>query len=182
MRNCFLFACVLLISTIVGCATGSQLNFEDAKTSELVMANYDAADKLIQSSTQKLDKNAPIIVATIVDIDNLQRSSRLGRLISEQVGTRLTQLGYSVIELKLRGDIFVKRDQGELLLSREVNEISRAHKAQAVLVGSSAEASTHVYINVKIIGTEGNIVISAHNYALPLNANVKELARPTLNR
>lgn len=169
MRNSFLFAGVLLVSTIVGCATESQRLFENAKTSELVTANYDAGDKLVQFATQKLDKNAPIIVATIVDIDNLQRSSRLGRLISEQVGTRLTQLGYSVIELKLRGDIFVKSGQGEMLLSREVNAISRAHNAQAVVVGTYAEGPTETYINLKIIGAE-DIAISAYVYSFPVPA------------
>lgn len=178
MRNSSLFAGVLLVSTIVGCVTPGQSNYTDAKISELVTANYDAADKLVRYATQNLDKSAPIIVATIVDIDNLKRSSRLGRLISEQVGARLTQLGYSVIELKLRGDIFVKRDEGEMLLSREINDISREHKAQAVVVGTYAEASEYVYVNLKVIGTDGNIAISAHNYLLPFLGNIKELAHP----
>ena len=182
MKNFFLFSGVLLMSTIVGCAPLGRPNYTDAQNSELVTANYDAADKLIRFATQSLDKSAPIIVATIVDIDNLKRSSRLGRLISEQVGGRLTQLGYRVIELKLRGDIFVKRNEGEMLLSSEVNEISRAHKAQAVVVGTYAEASEYVYINLKVIGTEGNVAISAHNYLLPLVGNIKELARPKMDR
>ncbi len=137
--------------------------------------NYHAADRLMASARPVLDRSAPIIVATFVSIDDLNRSSTLGRLISEQVSAKITQLGYTVIELKLRGTLFIKRSEGEMLLSREVREISASHNAQAVIVGTYAEAATHIWINMKAVGAENNEIVGAHDYALPLTPNLRSM-------
>lgn len=157
-----------------GCATDG--GFQSPNNAPLLIeSNYQAAGHLMASAKPTLDKSAPIIVATFVSIDDLNRSSRLGRLFSEQVSAKITQLGYTVIELKLRGTLFIKHSEGELLLSREVREISSSHNAQAVIVGTYAEGSTHIWINVKAVGAKSNVIVAAHDYALPLTANLRTL-------
>ena len=48
----------------------------------------------------------------------------------------LVQRGFVVTELKLRTAFFVKRDTGELMLSREVDQIAREHDARIVVAGT----------------------------------------------
>jgi len=155
----------------------------DAAT-RFLEANYRAVDALVGSIApeRSLSKEQPVIVATVVQVDNLN-GSRFGRVLAEQIGTRMSGIGYAVAELKLRGKIFVKQGEGELMLSREAKEISGGQSAQAVLVGTYAESSGGVYdgssgyvfVTLKLVGVLDNLVIAAHDYVLPLDSTVRSL-------
>ena len=172
---------LVLLCLCAGCASFSGSPREDPDDS-LMRANHRAIDQLLANiaPSHALNRQQPIIVASLVNIDDLN-SSRLGRMLSEQLATRLTQSGYAVVELKLRDSIFVKQSQGELLLSREIKDITLTHKAQAVLVGTYAESNGEVYLTIKLVGTGDNLVISAQDYLLPLNANVRSLLWNSVN-
>lgn len=158
-------ACVVLFS---GCASGGP-SYEAAENSQLIKANHSAADKLLLAPAIYVDKNTPMLVATLVNIDNLTQSSRFGRLISEQVATRLTQSGFNVIEMKLRNNVYIREDAGELLLSRDVRDLSKSHNAQVVVVGNYAVSAGYTYVTLKMVAVADNRVVSAVNYVLPLN-------------
>lgn len=166
--NKVFFAILLLLSGCVAQPTGSSYN--TAADSQFIKANYMAAESLVKTSLTALDKTAPIIVATLVNIDNLEQSSTLGRAVSEQVASRLANMGYMVKEVKLRGTLFVKSSTGELLLSRELKDISASHKAQAVVVGTYSDANTHVFLNLKLVNVNNNI-IAGYDYAMPADYN-----------
>lgn len=169
----FLFIC--------GCVTGvrqaAEPTYADAANNKFIKTNYDATDALVASLTRELDTHVPLIVSTIVNIDELTESSRLGRTISEQIGARLTNIGLRVVELKMRSNIFVKRDEGELLLSREITEIMKSHRAQAVIVGTYSVSYNFVHVNLKIISEMDNVIIAAHDYTLPMDRNIASLLK-----
>jgi TolB-like protein len=148
----------------------------EAKSSPFIEANYQATDAMIASMSKDhaLPADAKILVATVVELDTLNESSTLGRSISEQVQARLTQRGYAVIEAKLRGQMVMNKAQGELMLSRELRDLQKSHSAEAVVVGTYTLARNYVYVNLKMIGPD-NIALGAHNYALPLDRNVRAL-------
>ena len=164
-RIATLLCCIVLTA----CASGP--TYQAAETSEFTQANYSAVDKLVTSTAVPIVKNAPLLVATIVNIDSLGQSSRFGRLISEQVATRLSQLGYSVVEMKLRNDVYIQEGTGELLLSRDVRNLSKTHNAQVVVVGNYAVAAGYVYLTLKAVTVTDNRVVTAVNYLLPLTEN-----------
>lgn len=164
-----LLAILLLLA---GCAENPK--YYTAEDSQFIKANYLAAESLAKASTIPLDKSAPIVVATLVNIDNLEQSSTLGRIVSEQVATRFANMGYMVKEVKLRGTLFVKSATGELLLSRELKDISASHKAQAVVVGTYSDAKEYVYLNIKLVDV-GNTILSGYDYAIPANSINKSM-------
>jgi TolB-like protein len=157
---------------LFGCVATAGPTYDDAANSRLIAFNYAAADHLLAQSRVVLDMSKPILTATLVNIDDLNQSSRLGRLISEHVASRLAQQGMPVVEMKMRGSIFMQEAEGELLLSREVKNITASHSAQAVVVGTYAQARDYVYVTVKLVRSINNEVLAAHNYALPLDSNV----------
>lgn len=65
--------------------------------------------------------------------------------------------------------------EGELLLSRNVQDVSLNHSAQAVLVGTYTEARGFVYVTMKIVEPGENKTIAAHDYALPLDRTVRSM-------
>ena len=178
MADCRKIALALAASLALLCSACTTLPPIDSGTAvrdttadKFVPANHRAVDRLLASlhPDKEFLKNQPVIVATIVNIDDL-KGSRFGRVVSENVSTRLTQRGYPVIALKLRGTIFVKKTEGELLLSRELQEISLNHKAQAVVVGTYAEARGHVFVSLKMIDAATGHAIAAHDYTLPIDS------------
>lgn len=140
---------------------------------DLIERNDRATDALLLDA--RLDARQPVLVATLVNVDRLTESSRLGRIFSEQIAGRMVQRGLRVTEVKLRERLALQRDQGELLLSREVREVSQAQNAQAVVVGTYAVSATMLYITLKLVNPEGNAVVAAHNYAVPVNDDVRTL-------
>jgi TolB-like protein len=165
----------LLSATILTACTTTGPTYQEAETSEFTQANYSAVDKLVATTAILIDRNVPVLTATMVNIDSMSQSSRFGRLISEQIATRLTQRGYNVVEMKLRSNVYIREGTGELLLSRDVRELSRNYNAQVVVVGNYAVAAGYVYLTLKAVTATDNRVISAVNYLLPLTVNNKVL-------
>jgi TolB-like protein len=161
---------VLMASLLGGCAS-----VDEGLGSNLIVVNHRATDALMQKV--KLDPSQPVLVATLVDQEDLGESSRLGRLFSEHIASRLASQGARVVELKLREQLFMKQTTGALLLSREVRDVSQTHNAQAVVVGTYTSSGQTLYVSLKLVRPEGNTVMAAHDYALPLNANIKGLLR-----
>ena len=180
-----LFFIALFCLVAAGCATSGstssmQLGFgkkepQPFKTATpLVLASHEAIDHLLAKlpADRPLDPKQPIIVASLVNIDDLT-SSRLGRLVSEQLMTRLVDRGFTITELKLRESIYIRHREGELMLSREIPEISKKHAAQAVLVGTYAQSINNLYITIKLVGVADNLVIAAHDYVMPMDAEIR---------
>jgi len=77
----------LLASLAAGCATDAarqpvpEITYAQAANSELVATNYRAADALLAQFSGTAG-GGPLIVATVVNIDALEQSSTLGRMIS----------------------------------------------------------------------------------------------------
>lgn len=174
------FSCIAVVS-LVGCSAAPtqkpEPTWEQAVNNQLLPANYKAADALLAQVRASLGKAQPLIIATVVNIDNLDQSSTLGRLISEQVAARFTQSGYRMVEMKFRNSVYVKRNQGELMLTREIGDLALSHDAQAVIVGTYGQSDEYVFINLKVIQPASNIVLAVQDYVLPLNSSIKALLR-----
>lgn len=108
----------------------------------------------------------------MVDIDDLERSSTLGRFVSESVSARFTQNRYKMVEMKFQNAVYMKSGEGELMLTRQIRDIASYHQAQAVVVGTYSRASSTVFVNLKVVRPESNIVIAAHDYSLRMSKDV----------
>ena len=183
MRTTLLVALVGLVGLgLGGCATEAtnarkQPSYEQAAANPLIPANYAAASALLDRMQGRLALEQPLIVATVVNIDALDSSSTLGRVISEQVSARFTLAGLHMVEMKFRNNVYMARDQGEMMLTRELRDIASSHHAQAVIVGTYAQSSEMVFVNLKVIQPETNIVLAAHDYVLPLDAMTSSMLK-----
>lgn len=147
-----------------------------------ISTNYKAADALIAQIGDKLNPAQAMIIATVVNIDDLNSSSTFGRLVSEQVSARFSQASFSMIEMKFRDYVYMKQDQGELLLTREIKDVAKNHNAQAVIVGTYALSGDEIFVNLKVIQPTTNIVLAVHDYTFPMDGNLKSMARTAVRR
>lgn len=162
---------------ILGCASSSddvpvRPIIQDAN---LVDANYNAADALLTRAPWLKERHEPLLAATFVDINNLEMSSGLGRVIGEQIGSKFAQQGFTVVEIKMRNNIFVKEGAGEFALSRSVREISQSHNAAAVIAGTYAVARQSVFVQARLIRATDNRILASYDYVLPLGPDAKAL-------
>jgi TolB-like protein len=148
------------------------------KDKDLVRESYKAADALLNGVEDSFFKKQPILVASFVNVDNLQESSTLGRMVAEQISSRLAQHNYKVIEMKLRTDsIFVRAKTGEFLLSREIYEIGSKHDAYTVIVGTYGMSKETVYVTAKLLRVGDSIILNSYDYSLPLGPNTRQMLR-----
>ena len=185
-RSFSLILALAASTVLTGCANNSPsivpqkvVTYEEAANSQFIPTNYAAADNLIKQLKLNSAPNSTLIISTLVNIDALDSSSTLGRLVSEQISARFTQKNYRTIELKFRDNVYMAQGQGELMLTREVHELAKAHAAQAVVVGTYAQSRDFIYINLKVIQPNTNRVLAVHDYALPLDANNRMMLRRT---
>lgn len=175
MRNNLLIALAAAATLgATGCATETTSarkapTYEQAAANPLIPANYAAATALLNHLQTQIDPSLPLLAATVVNIDALDTSSTLGRVISEQISARFTLAGLRMIEMKFRNSVYMARDQGEMMLTREIRDIANSHSAQAVVVGTYAQSSEMVFVNLKVIQPETNVVLAVHDYVLPLD-------------
>ncbi|WP_296000417.1 FlgO family outer membrane protein [Rugamonas sp.] len=164
---------------LAACVTApkEEANYSTVASNQFIASNYAAADGLLTQLNGKLTADKPLIMATVVNIDALEQTSTLGRLVSEQISTRMAQGGLNMLEMKLRNSVYLKRNQGELMLTRELGEVAQSHNAQAIVVGSYAETSDMVFINIKVIQPNTNFVLAGQDYVLAKEGIVRSMLR-----
>lgn len=151
--------------------------YEQAANDRFVPTNYKAADALISQIGPMIGSGSPLIIATVVNIDALDQSSTLGRLISEHVSSRFSRAGYHMVEMKFRNSVYVRQNQGEMMLTREIKDLAQSHQARAVIVGTYGATEEMVFVNLKVIDPGNNVVLAVQDYVLPRDSTMKALLR-----
>jgi TolB-like protein len=154
--------------------------YEEAAEYQFTAANYLATDRLLAGHNTASVNNfsggaGTILVATLADVSCLEQSSPFGRIISEHLVSRIAQRGRSVVEIKLRSSVFVLNNNGEFLLTREVRDLANEQNASAVLVGTYAKSERFVFVSLKLVNPSDSIVLSSHDYTLPIDKVVRRL-------
>lgn len=186
MSKFTLISGLLALGVLSGCSLGTgnptyvklEPTYEEAKASKFVTANREAVESLLGGVDLAQFSATPMLVATVVNVNDLRRTAPLGRTLSEQYASHLVARGLHVKELKLRGDIFVREETGELMLSRELKDIAKVHSAGMVLVGTYSAAASSTFVSLKLVKTDTGQIVRGHDYALPNNSDVNKLLLP----
>lgn len=131
---------------------------------------YLAAQTLADRAGE-LDRSRPIIVTTMVSIDDLGKSSTFGRLASELISNRLTQRGYLIKDVTYMRALAMEPSTGAMVLSRDASRVSTAVDAQAVVVGTYAVGGQEIFLNIRLLKAVDGEVLSSADVEIPLNRN-----------
>ncbi len=135
-------------------------------------------DNLVKNAMPPLIPRLPeqaILTSTFVDLNDLDETSRFGRLIQEQIGARLVQHDFTVKELHLRNTMSIRPGKGEKMLSRYLDEINPDYPAQAVVVGTYFLNNRILYITAKLVNPTSRNILAAENYRLCMDSNLLEI-------
>ena len=138
--------------------------------------SYRAADSLIKKSSEDVTNVKSMIVASLVNIDNLEESNALGRLISEQIASRLSQRGYHVKEIKLSSSEFIKREAlGEKVLSYRPTNHNSSLDIDYIIIGTYSVAYHSIYVSARIVNITSNKIVSSYDYVISIDNDIRAL-------
>ncbi|RUM89432.1 MAG: hypothetical protein DSZ23_03245 [Thermodesulfatator sp.] len=125
----------------------------------------------------------PCIVTTFADIDNLDSSSRFGRLLAEAVSSELFRQGAVIRDVRSAKALLVQPRKGELILSRNIKALPGDTGARAVIAGTYARGASSVAVNIRMIDLETRAVISVAMTELARTRAIEALLlEPAQNR
>ena len=170
----------LITLVLMGCSGRRQSVPEPAPSfmvrPALLEANLYAGDVLAKMLDQRMPTTAGILVANLVNLDDLNSSSSLGRVSSQQIASRLSQHGFRVLEARLGANLLMDLHEGEFMLSRETAKLLTSdHDAAAILLGTYSDAGNGLFVSVRVVGLAQNTIIAAHEYFLPLTGETEHL-------
>lgn len=176
MARAFIMA--VLMTLLLGCASSGSSEapqYRPIADTDLVSNSYTAAEALLKQVPWLKKYHQPLLTASFADINSLDSSSGLGRMIAEQISSRFAQEGFTMVEMRLRRNVFIQKNSGEFVLSREVKDLSRVHNAAAVIAGTYAVGRRNVYVSARLIRAADNLVLASYDYSLPMGPDVKAL-------
>lgn len=167
LLKCYLIS-IFFATALMGCAVNSSI----------IPDSHKAAEILISQAPDQLQKDSPILVVSFVNIDNLEKTTTLGRLLSEQVASKISQMGYNVKEIKLSYEtLFVREREGEFALSRKLKHIKKSFDANYIIVGTYSPAARSVYVTSRIVRIDDSRIVASYDFRLIGNADLWELVK-----
>ena len=92
-----------------------------------------------------------MVVTTFVDINDLSKSSRFGRAMQEAVINSLIRHGIPVKDVRRGSAIKLAPGKGELILTRDQDDLEQKIYAELVLAGTYAETPATVMVSARIM-------------------------------
>ena len=147
--------------------------------SGMLSLNTYAGDALVKQLLVRMGSGAGILTTNFVELDDFGRTSAFGRLASQQVGSRMGQHGFRVIEARV-ASMFSMNRQGEFMLTRDTAQLlTTEYDAGAVLVGMYKVVGNRMFVSARIVRIADNVLMGAYEYYLPLNEEVRALLGPS---
>lgn len=157
-------------TVLLGGAAGGLIAMQNGETINLTEMNYAVADYLAGQTLNILNKRTPIGLGVLSDAGEPQITSAFGRLVPEQIGTRLSQLGYNVqIEYT---DLF------------EGQKAPKMQTPKALLTGTYTSGIKETDVNVRLVNLTSGQIIGSFDYVVPMTKDMQTLiaAEPRIMR
>lgn len=137
---------------------------------KFIEKNYAAADYLVQQADDFVDRHRDLIVAKpLSDETQPDMASDFGKMVPEQIGIRLSQLGY---RLDLRS-VATQADTNYLEPGSYYKQ-----RPDFVLSGTYLRRRSEMDVSTRITDLRNGRVVAVFDYTLPLRGDARDLARP----
>lgn len=134
--------------------------------SGLFNANTMFLAEQLQKNANEDVRGVETVVSTIMDINNLEASSPLGRLLGEHLAHHLSLRGWTIVESKLVREL-IFTDGGEFGMTRSDFRKPVAMRARNLVTGTYAVTKDGILVTIKMIDTgSGRLLSSAQTRIL----------------
>ena len=154
-------------------------NNEPAVMNQLVSA---LADQLTQNKNFVNIQKSAIAITSFVSLDNLQSTSRLSNILSENLIHEMQVRGYKIIDFKTMENIVIDK-KGDFLFSRDLSKLRKSLNVDYALTGTYVDYKNGTVINARIIDLRTHIILSTAQILIPKHivkrASLKEHRIPS---
>ncbi|MGB0720022.1 MAG: FlgO family outer membrane protein, partial [Bdellovibrionales bacterium] len=130
--------------------------------------NYAVADYLYQQADTFVKPKYLVTAQPLSDIEAPEVSTTFARLIPEQIGIRLSQLGY-------------RMDLTSVTTTQDTNylkpTLAPGEKPRFILTGNYLRKSNEVEVKTRIIDLQDNRIIAAFDYPIKMTREVREVLK-----
>jgi TolB-like protein len=118
------------------------------------------ADQIERNSAANL-KIQNTVLTSITDLHNPNKTSNLGRLITEHMLHQLHVAGWNVFEMRKNGS-FKSTKEGGYILTRHADDLEAYQHVDNVISGTYSKTSDGVLVNMRVVNLKtGQLVSSA---------------------
>ncbi len=142
------------------------MNREDIN---LAAKHYAVADYLIQQASTFIKRGDLIVAEPLTDIQTPEMGTTIAKLIPEQIGVRLSQLGYRI-------------DLGAVTTTPDTNylrpSLTNGEEAEFVLTGHYLRRRKALDVKVRIVDIRKGTIVAAFDYTIPNDQQIRDLSEP----
>lgn len=166
-----LIATVFVACLVGGCATraGEAPKVGQSNVAPAVGNFNDRMKNLAEQLEKNRDTNSysgTYIVASFANLDKLDDTTSIGRLISENLIHGLQTYKWQILEVRLTKGVDIN-SAGEFFLSRDASKLKDEYKISGVVTGTYSVAEGNITINARVIDINTGIVISSGQTYIP---------------
>lgn len=158
-----------------GCATHSITDSSAQIENDVVIPPVGEFNDKMKNLADQLDKNVAdknisnvYVVTSFTNLDKIDDTTAMGRLIAENLIYGLQIHKWRVIEIRLAKGVDVNA-AGEFFLSRDISKLRDEYKISGVVTGTYSVAEGNMTINARAIDVNTGLVISSAQTYLPVN-------------
>lgn len=171
-----ILASIVLTAPLGGCVTAALVDNYAAGVFQrddinMTDRNYAAADYLVQQGKTFIGRRDLVKAVPLKDLDEQYVTATIGKLIPEQIGVRLSQLGY-VVDI---ADVTTGADTNYL----KPADASLSKNAKFILAGTYVRQQRTLDVKLRLTQLSTGRVIASYDYTLPLSREIARLAEPT---
>lgn len=162
---------VMLAACTSALVTGGAavMNIFDRPDVNLAEKNYAAADYLMQAGANFIKKSDDVKAVALQNVAEPQLSTRIGRIIAQQTGERLMQLGYRVDLTDVSANVENDFPYAAAPVDRQPD---------FVLSGTYLNAKSKVDVKLRLVNARTGAVVALFDYGLPMSHEVQRLTKP----
>ena len=121
-------------------------------------------------------KALSISCTVAVDLNNLEKSSPVGRQISEEMARWFVQAGYRVKEVRQGKHMYIDPKRGETVLTRDVRKLLTTNvTTEAVLAGTYVVTPQQVRFSMRLLHAQTNDILAMGTATVPITDDLKPL-------
>lgn len=165
---------VMAVICCAGCATNTATGSAAPSESGVTLPPVGNFNDKMKNLADQLDMNAvrnipsnQYIVTSFTNLDKVDDTMALGRLISENLIYGLQVHKWQIIEIRLTKGVEVNA-AGEFFLSRDITKLRDEYKISGVVTGTYSVADGNLTINARVIDVNTGLVISAAQTYIPV--------------
>ncbi len=111
--------------------------------------------------------NTHFAIASIVGLDDVSRTNKLGYLIQEHLVHELQVRGFKVVDFKLMSDQIQVTKDGDFVFSRDPKRLKKQYDIADVVSGTYSFQADGVVLNIRAVDTKTGVVTTSAQAYLP---------------